>query len=1270
MQRIWKFLLETRTLIVLGLLALIACVWLGADVFDLGVIWIVGLVIGLVSLWLGVWAVRFWLTRQAGKKFEAAMEQDASTALAASAKEGRAELTLMRERMQRAVATLKGSKLGSSSAALYELPWYAVIGNPAAGKSSAIINSGLNFPFTEKLEGGLQGVGGTRNCDWFFTTEGILLDTAGRYSVQREDRAEWLGFLSLLKRYRSKAPLNGVIIAASLVEMAGSRPEFAMDLAKQLRQRVQELTEQLEVFVPVYVVFTKADLIAGFVEFFEDRDGAEREKVWGATLPYNVSVQTNVAQIFDEHFDELTDGLKEASITRLALHRGTALPSGVLSFPLEFASLKTPLRTFLTTLFEDNPYQFKPIFRGFYFTSSLQQGRSTAKATQRVAKRFGLTPQVVDEQRGVVHIGGFFLKDLFSKVIFADRNLVQQYSSRAKTRLRYASFLLGTLILGGCLAGWTWSYMGNRQLLANVQADLEQVVRLQDQRIDLQSRLQALEVLQDRLEQLRRYRTDRPWSVSLGLYQGQDLEAKLRSEYMAGLREVLLKPTASSMESYLQQVNAKAAQLQPLGRAVEGQQRNKASMVDTAPGVYVAASPTDVSDAYNALKAYIMLGDRVRMENAHLGDQITRFWRTWLEANRGAMPREQMLRSAGSILSFALSEVTAADFPEIQTNLALLDTTRENLRRVVKGMPARERVYAEIKARAATRFPPVTVARLLDDGDKEVLSGSYAIPGTFTKQAWRGFVDGAIQQAANKETRADDWVLKTALQDDLTLEGSPEQIRKTLVDMYKTEYVAEWQKFMQGVSVNSFNTFGTAVTRMNRLGDPVASPIGRLVQALYEQTSWDNPGLIAQQVAQNPGFVDWFKQSVLRMTPPSVDVNVDSLPGQLALPMGAIGREFANLSRLMVSADNNGPTLMRNYLQALSKIRTRFNQIQNAGDVGPASRQLMVQTLEGTSELAEAHRLVDEQMLVNQSDAAKATLRPLLVRPLTQAFAVVVAPAEAEINRAWAVQVHQPFLTQLATKYPFEKTSRLDATSAEISKIFGPEGVIAKFNEQNLQSLVVRRGDQLMPRTWAELGIRLQPAFTAGFPTWVTPVPTGAGAANPVGGSSATAATVGVTQFQLLPIPSPDMSEFTIEIDGQIMRYRNTTPSWASFVWPNSQGRPGVQIMGTDNEGRTTQFLNEPGGYGLERMLASAQTRKLGNGDFELSWVDRFKRTVSVQLRIISNVNANTRPGSQGTGAMPNPPSVSGVLLGVTLPATVVGDGSSSAPVVSAGPKP
>ncbi len=1273
MQRIWQFLLDARTLAVIGLLALAALLFLGADTLKVGAMWVVVIMVTLLAVWFIVWAVRRYRARKAGQKLEAAMDAEADRAIkAAPNRESRAEMVAVRTRMQEAVKTIKTSKLGltSGSAALYELPWYAVIGNPAAGKSTAVVRSGLNFPFSDKTSSVIQGIGGTRNCDWFFTTEGVLLDTAGRYSVHEEDREEWLGFLSLLKRNRPKAPLNGVIIAASLAELSNNRPEFAITLAKQLRQRVQELTEKLEVFAPVYVVFTKADLISGFAEFFEDRDRDERERVWGATLPYDTLTKTDIVASFDRHFDELNDGLKEASVVRMSMHRGEKLPPGVLTFPLEFNALKAPLRTFITTLFEDNPYQFRPIFRGFYFTSAVQEGQSTGRASQRVAERFGLTPALGSAPTAsVVAQNGFFLRDLFSKVVFADRNLVQQYTSRNKLRWRYAAFFGGALLLGAMLAGWTWSYVGNRQLVAHVQADLDKAIKLQEGRIDLQSRLEALEIVQDRVEQLQRYRDERPWSLTLGLYQGEAVEQKLRATYLAGLQEVMLKPTAAAIASYLSEVNASAAQLQPLVRAADGSPTPAKPNNTASPepmGVYSAASTSNVSDAYNALKTYIMLGERNRVEAGHLGDQLTRFWRGWLEANRGSMPREQLIRSAERILSFALTQASAPDFPVTQTNLALLDTTRENLRRVVKGMPARERVYAEIKARAATRFPTMTVARLVEDADKDIVAGSYAISGAFTREAWDGFVEDAFKDASTKESKADDWVLKTATQDDLTLEGSPEQIRKALVQLYKAEYVQEWQKFLQGVSVKEFTSFEQAVIRMNRLGDPAASPVGKLIQALYDQTSWDNPGLLNDRLAKGQkGFIDWFKQSILRMAPGQVDVKIDLSTGQAAVPMGPIGKEFSGLTRLMVARDSN-PTLLRTYLQSLSKIRTRFNQIKNQGDNGPASRQLMQQTLEGASELSDALKLVEEQMLNGQTEAAKATLRPLLVRPLIQSYAVIVPAAENEINRIWAAQVYDPFQRTLSGKYPFDRASRLEATAAEMAKMFGPEGSVAKFSGEALGALVVRRGDTVTPRTWADIGLRLRPDFAAGFPAWVAPIAgqVGAGGAAAGGGGGGAAANDPQTHFQMLPTPVPGLSEYTIEVDGQQLRYRNAVANWSNFVWPGT-GTPGVRITGITTEGRAVEFLNEPGGYGLEKMISKAKRRKLDSGAFELTWPSG-TMAVTVQLRLISSaaVGSPTAPGA------PDTPSASGGLKGVQLPALVVGALTAAAVPVANGVRP
>ncbi|MDO9238190.1 MAG: type VI secretion system membrane subunit TssM [Aquabacterium sp.] len=1259
MQRIWQFFLDPRVLAVIGVAALAGLLLLGADAMRIGLVW-AGVVLALLLLaWGALWAWRRYQVGQSAQSLERAMVADADRAVKASARSSKHdEVAAVRERMAAAVKLIKTSRLGetSGSAALYELPWYAVIGNPAAGKSSAVVKSGLKFPFSDNADSVIQGIGGTRHCDWYFTTEGILLDTAGRYAVHDEDRSEWLGFLSLLKKHRPKAPLNGVIIAVSLAELGANKPDFAIDLARKLRQRVQELTEKLAVFMPVYVVFTKADLISGFVDFFEDRDRDERDKVWGATLPYDTSSKSDVVTQFETHFDELYQGLKEASVARMSLHRGEQLPPGVLTFPLEFAALKPALRTFLNTLFEDNPYQFRPVFRGFYFTSAVQEGQSTSRASERVAAQFGL--QLQPGASSVVYShSGFFLKELFSRVIFADRQLVQQYTSRVQLRLRYASFFGGVLLLGALLAGWTWSYLGNRELVAHVKADLSKAAQVQDKRVDLQSRLEALEILQDRLEQMQRYRQTRSWTIGLGLYQGQAIEDRLKEEYFAGLQVVMLKPAEQAIAAYLGDVNAHADELRPLQRLADASATVAGvSAVEVsasgpqAASPYVNASSTNVTEAYNALKAYLMLGDRSRLEAGHMGDQLTRFWRSWLETNRGNMPREQLIQKAEHILSYAIAQMNDPAFPQQDLNLSLMDQTRDNLRRVIKGMPARERVYSEIKARAATRFAPVTVVQLVSDADRQIVAGSHAVSGAFTKQAWESYVKDAIKDAANSELQSTDWVLKTAAADDLTLEGSPEQIQKALTALYKAEYVREWQKFVQGVSVPDFPDFDVAVVKMNRLGDPINSPIGVLLKTLYEQTSWDNPSALNERMAAGQkGFIAWFKQTVLGMAPAPVGVNIDiNLGKDKEIPMGPIGKEFSTLSKLMMPRENGEP-LLKTYLSSLAKIRSRFNQMKTQGDPGPASRQLMLQTLEGNGELAEALKLVDEQMLTGMSDTAKAALRPLLVRPLMQSYAVVVKPTEAELNRVWMAQVFQPYQQSLASKYPFDRSSHMEAGPGEIAKIFGSEGAVAKFVEQSLGALVLKRGDGVSVRTWADMGVRLKPDFVAGLGAWIAPL-SGQGTATGVSSGGPAAPAEAQTVFQLLPLAAPGLTEYTIDIDGQVLRYRNGAATWGNYVWPGS-GTPGVHITGVGFDGKKLEFFNEPGHFGLEKMINSAQRKKVDGQVFELRW-PQGSVSVAVHLRIISNsatpapVAANTTPVAGSAGAVSRPGTLPSIITG------------------------
>ncbi|HYE41171.1 MAG TPA: type VI secretion system membrane subunit TssM, partial [Ramlibacter sp.] len=151
MRRLRDFLLDPRVLGLIGLAALAAFLLLGASTLQVALFW-VAIALGVGGLiWLIVWFVKRRRARKAAEGLEQALQEQADRAVKSAPEPQRAETEALRQRMLEAVKTIKTSRLGETSgtAALYELPWYIVIGNPAAGKSSAIAKSGLQFPFAD-----------------------------------------------------------------------------------------------------------------------------------------------------------------------------------------------------------------------------------------------------------------------------------------------------------------------------------------------------------------------------------------------------------------------------------------------------------------------------------------------------------------------------------------------------------------------------------------------------------------------------------------------------------------------------------------------------------------------------------------------------------------------------------------------------------------------------------------------------------------------------------------------------------------------------------------------------------------------------------------------------------------------------------------------------------------------------------------------------------------------------------------------------------------
>jgi type VI secretion system protein ImpL len=1157
-----RFLLSRWVLSFVGIAILALLVWLFGPLLPSFESWVprLAVVVGLLLTWATSNLLLDLLHRRREQRLESGVAEKTPEKADDGAGE---EAAALRERMSTALALLK--KARGTRGYLYEQPWYAIIGPPGAGKTTALLNSGLKFPLAAEMgQGAVAGVGGTRLCDWWFTENAVLIDTAGRYTTQDSnaavDRAGWDSFLDLLRRTRPRQPLNGVIVAIALSDIADAPPAERAAHAAAIRRRIKELETRLGIRIPVYALFTKSDLIAGFTEFFDDLDRERRNQVWGVTFPLAKADAGPVGQ-FPEELQLLVDSLNDRLFDRLQAEQSPERRVLIAGFPTQIATLAQPLQSFLTEAFGGSRLDPAPLLRGVYLTSGTQEGTPIDRLTGVMARAFGLDQRraaALRPQQG----RSYFLGQLVSRVILGEAMLVSEPPAARARRiaLRAASYaVVGLLTLGA--AGW---------LVAGHSAGQREIA-------DMSSAFAAYEAIAKETTFDPVNDSDLPRLLPL-------LDAARNLGQSAGPSGGILASFDLSQAAKLR-AGADTVYRHALGYALlprlvwrlEAQMRGYFTQPDFL---------------YEATRVYLMLGGQGPLDAALVKEWMTYDWQTQYS---GAA---NMAVVAG--LQGHLDALLAQPLPAVPLDDALVAQARTTFSRVSLA----SRAYSRIKPSAAAQsLPPWRPSDVLGPAGMRVFtraSGkklSDGVPGFFTVDGFHKVLLPALP-SATREVASESWVMGQKVP--VNLDGAQQaELANSVVKQYLDDYAKAWDGLIQDLEIVPLRSLPQAAQDLYVLASP-QSPLKDLLTAIARQVTLSEP----PKPSALEAAAETAAKAKAAAAAPSAARGAAALSSILGGQPGAapaqppgheIDERYKQL-RDLVAASGGAP--IDQVLKLLNDLQQQLAKLNAAGVGAP------VAPIGNDPSLA----------LRAESQRQPLPLGRWLAAMAESSTALRGGGARQQVIAAYNGSGGPAALCPLAVngRFPFVPGSSLETPLDDFAKLFAPGGLIDGFFNTQLRPYVDTTGKVWKPQSVDGVAAPVSQADIAQFQR----------AAVIRDLFFAPGSTTIAVRFDIMPVDlDPGASQVSLEFDGTSVTYAHGPSRSTQITWPGPNHMTNVRLVFDPPPPGGTGVLAETGPWAMFRLFGQGTLQQAGSPERYTLSFSLGGRSATFELRAGSVMN-------------------------------------------------
>lgn len=695
------------------------------------------------------------------------------------------EVSMLKKKIKEVICIIKSSYLGKKhreKASLYALPWYILMGPSAAGKTSLLRNSGLNFLFSQSEDLRVRGLGGTRQCDWWFSNEAILLDTAGYYMTEEANTEEWQELIYLLKKHRKRQPINGIIIVLNLSDILNKDFWGKQQYIAVIRQKIDEMNRCFNLILPVFFIVTKMDCLSGFVEFFSEEEDKFLDQVLGVTAS-SAEKAENFSQYFSACRDDLIVRLEFLKLKKIAQEKDFNKKQKLYLFSEIYSVALFKINEFLEMFCKENPYQKSLKIMGLYMISS---GELSNKRKVFIINQSKEILEICEEQKEIDNKRGFFIKNIFYNIIFIykDAGLFFNNPILSERISRYILISVCFFVFIFMFFYLSISFSSNSVLVQHVSSVVSDLSWYTERSTNSYSTQWGNLLYSYRYYQyLKENKADIPWYFRLGFYRGND--------FIESISDVIFKTINNNfspkIKYYFEDELRKYAEYWASSDSLE---REKIR-----------------GDYYMLLKAYLMMSSPKRLNIEEEALILSGFWVKIFVEKIDSTDVDGMLKiyfqhiKNGMIINF-------------KPKTEIVNIARKNL-----DLPTNvPNLFALVKAESMIKCRFLNIQDFVSKNDIVFFNNQIALPGMYTATAWTTVVQPMINRIVN-ETYLGDWVLMGDIKENKNRVRSSELASRIKHD-YFTAYNAAWLTFLSSISLDSFLSLKDAEQKLEVLSNP------------------------------------------------------------------------------------------------------------------------------------------------------------------------------------------------------------------------------------------------------------------------------------------------------------------------------------------------------------------------------------------------------------------------------------------------------------------